>query len=483
MKDCSNTFWEKGENDPEVDEWVNKNKRNLHDLSDNEFVKLFQWAHVWSGGKNFWDTLRQRVAERFPELVIYPALRETLNAFEDFAGKTEEVSHIRKIETIETIERERKRINDELSKLLSKVETRKKGFDKRIKSIIEGLKKNDPGDSNRAIVQLPGVKNLAITVEKISIDLLSNVVVPVRDAFKEGFIAYDLEAKLRGSLSQNDTRHVVESYDYYSREFMNKNAARDSLKFEIKKGDKSGEKQLERVSQRCQNLYQRMREGLSNRAEFLLQKKSQTMEDAIIKLLRSETDQIAEMAKECLSNYKESRIILPEFETIIQANPIELPSNLFNLPEPKEKSNSKWEKVGTEKYSYEHDTGTCFEEIHTEWSTRDKKDWVSYKVLELPSADGMAEQWTNGISLAKDSLWEELAIWISDAFESTLNQYSDALIHFQKFFKEECDKQIMFIEENGEAEIEKWNEILERLKETRSVYNKLKDKAITKDGV
>ena len=58
MKDCSNTFWEKGENDPEVDEWVNKNKRNLHDLSDNEFVKLFQWAHVWSGGKNFWDTLR-----------------------------------------------------------------------------------------------------------------------------------------------------------------------------------------------------------------------------------------------------------------------------------------------------------------------------------------------------------------------------------------------------------------------------------------
>ncbi|MEZ4525014.1 MAG: hypothetical protein R2941_03730 [Desulfobacterales bacterium] len=36
------------------------------------------------------------------------------------------------------------------------------------------------------------------------------------------------------------------------------------------------------------------------------------------------------------------------------------------------------------------------------------------------SADGMAEQWEKGISTARDSLWEKLAEWISNAFEGVI---------------------------------------------------------------
>ncbi len=480
-KDCATTLSEREEEDPEVETWWNTYKKQLHDLPDSELKKLLRWSHDWSGGTNFWVTFKSRIAEHFPELVIYPALRETLDAFKDFAGKTEEVARIRKIVTIETIEQERKRINEELSQLLSRIENRKKGFYELIKSIIDDFKKNNTEATNRAIDKLAridkGLGDIKDIIEQIRMDLLFYIIIPVRNAFEEGIGVYDLEAKLRGSLSQNDARHVAQSYDYYSREFMTPAIAQNGLKLEVREGDDSGEKKIEKASQRCQNLYQRMRNGLSRRAEFLLQKKSQTIEGAITKLLYSETDQIAEMAKECFSNYKESRIILPEFAAIIQTNPVKLPSDLFELPELKEKNDSKWEKLGTEEYTYTK--GSCFEETLT--GTRDKYGDVLYKSLELPSADGMAEQWTNGINLAKDTLWEKLAIWISDVFESTLNQYSDALIRFRTFFEEECDKQIKFIEEKGKVEIEKWDNILERLEAAKISYENLNNQAITKE--
>jgi GTPase SAR1 family protein len=474
MEDCATTFKQKKRGNAEVKEWINKNEDELADLTDDDLTKLFCWSHDWSGGKDFWNTFRQRIAQHFPELVIYPALRETLNAFNDFAGKTEEVARIRKIETKKTIEEERKRIDEELSQLLSQIENQKKGFFGLVKRVVETV----VGNLNSADVQfraidilmeekLIGLKELPETINNIREDLFFNVIIPVREAFKEGLVAYDLEDRLGGSLSQNDARHVAQSYAYYSHNFMKPEVAQNGLKLEIKKGDNEGEKKIKTASQQCQNLYQRMREGLSRRAEFLLQKESMTIEDAIINLLRSETKEISEMAKKCLSIYKESKIILPEFETIIRTNPIELPSNLFELPQPKEKSG----------YRRTYTTGTCFEETHTEWATSDEYGTVSYRILELPSADGMAEQWTTGINLAKNSLWDNLALWINSAFESTLNQYSEAIKHFQKFIKKECDNQIKFIEEQGKAEIEKWDEILERLKNAISIYNNLRKQA------
>lgn len=141
MDDCSKTFRQKKKEMPEVKKWLNNHEDNLEELPDEGFQKLFQWAHIWSGGNDFWNTLRQRISERFPELVIFPALHETLTAFKEFAGKTGEMARIRKIETKELVEQERNRINEEMSIVLKQVEFRQQMFQVQIKSIIEDLKK------------------------------------------------------------------------------------------------------------------------------------------------------------------------------------------------------------------------------------------------------------------------------------------------------------------------------------------------------
>ncbi len=486
MDDCSKTFRQKRKEDKEVKEWLHKYEDTLDNLSDEGFKKLFQWAHIWSGGKEFWDTLRQRIDERFPELVISPALLETLNAFKEFAGKTEELIRIRKIETKELVEQERNRINEEMSAVLNQVEFRKQMFHAQIRSIIGDLKKNDPEATNRAIDSLtknfPGLGDLKNVIEDVRNDLFFNIIIPVRDAFKQGNSVYDLESVLNNSLSATNARHVAQTYDYYSREFLRPDSANNGLKFEIKKDDITGIERLEHAEQRCINLYQRMRESLSARAEFVLQKKSQKIEEIIVTVLLDESRHITEIIKNNLSSYKGAKNSLPDFALLIQTTAIQLPDNLFTLPIPQKTAASKREKIGTEQKSSTHETGSCFKDIHTEWETIDKYGNVPYHVLELPGADGMAEQWENGISIARDSLWEKLAEWISNAFEGALAQYSQALIQSQIFFEEECNKQIRILEEQGTAEMERWDTISELMKNTNSVHDELKSLTITTKG-
>ena len=476
MDDCFKIFRQKKKKNKEVKDWLNKNEDDLDKMADDDFKKLLRWAHNWSGGTQFWNTLKQRISRHFPELVIYPAVWETLIAFKDFAGKTEDVARIRKIETKEKIEEERERIAHNLSQLFYQIEDRKKEFCKSIKIDIEKLK--DPAISN-GMIRLSGSSDLNFSyIGHIREGLFFDVVNPVRDAFKQGSGVYDLEAILAGKLYSNDARRIAQSYDYYSREFMTQIHADNGLKLEFREGDEAGRKQLEKAMQRCQNLYHRMREGLSNRAELLLQKKSQTMEGIIINSLCSEIDEIVKMGEEYLGDYKKT-IISEDFDNIIQANPIQLPDNFFDLPEPVRKTKSKEEKIGTEEYTYTTDD-SCFNEQRTE--TRDKYQSISYHFLELPSADEMAEQWTSGIKLGENSLWEKLAEWITDTFESVLNRYSDTLVGFQKFVGEEFDKQIQFLEKEGEAEIKKWDEILENLEDARVLYENLKRQTITEEG-
>jgi len=109
FKDCANTIEEKieelEEENSELEEWLRKCKKEIRKgtLDGKDFLKLLQYTHEWSYGGQLWLTLRQKVAERFPELVIFPAIMGTLIAFDKFAAKTIEVAKIRKLKTREKI--------------------------------------------------------------------------------------------------------------------------------------------------------------------------------------------------------------------------------------------------------------------------------------------------------------------------------------------------------------------------------------------
>lgn len=336
-------------------------------------------------------------------------------------------------------------------------------------------------DSSRAALLTKlhqGLKDLDPAIEEVRMDLFYNIIYPVREAFKDGLKDIDLAYKLRNSLSPIDLRRVIQSYGSYSQGFMTPDAAADGLKFEARQGDEEEEERLKKASQSCRRLYQRMKEALSNRAEFILQKKSRRFEKAVASILRDEANKIAAILDKHL---KERKMFLPDFGSMIQTSDIRIPDTLFELPGLQKEVEDRVEIVG-EKTETRIEETSCLKRKREKTCTRIIRGAVSYDLLELPGAEEMAEQWAKGITLAQSDLWGKMAEWIRNAFESALDQYSDAVIRFQHFFEEECDKQVRFIEQTGQTEMKKWNQVLEELKEARTACEELRAYSITKEN-
>lgn len=482
--DCATTIRKKRKEDKEIKKWFNRYEDEIENLPEEEFRGLIRWAHEWSDGGELWLTLQQNVAERFPELVIYPSIMETLTIYDKFAAQTVEMVKIRKLNTREQIENERKKINGKLKNLRSQLEDRKQVFQDNIKDALDELKKNNTEATNKAINILgnpPGFQALIKAIDDVRLDLFETLIDPVREGFKSDCSGLTLREHIKDYIPERHTYLLANSYEEYKK-FMTPTAAKDGITIEAKKGDRDEEKQQNNVKKRCQALYQRMRESLSHRAEFVLQTKAQDLEGAVISLFRCETDKITELAKDILGNSQEIKAILPTFESMSLSTHITLPEKFFDLPDPvKKEDDSRYEFVGTEKYTYT--TSSCFgTKEHTDY--RNKYDDVSYSVLQLPNADKMAEQWNNGIEKTSNNLWKKLTIWIEHIFEIVENKQSISLTRAENFFEQEFNKQIRILEEKGKVEIEKWKKITQCLQEANKFHSLLNDQAIsTKRGV
>ncbi len=424
-KSCGNTVLSEAENDSIVLEWFNKYFMKLNalcNMDSKEFTKLLKWGHEWSNGKQLWNLLKQRISERFPELVIFPAVQGILTAFEEFCAKTEEMARIRKIQTIEVVEKERKRIQEELYNVKTQLENSRHDFREKIRASVDDFKKNKSEDTSRAISRLgspKGLKNLPFVIEEVRLDLFNNIINPIRIAFESYSTIDELRNKLQRSLTDVDLDNLVKSYDAYSRKFFTQEAALKGLKIgPIKKDDKKAKENIEEAIKRCKSLYQNMRSALSHRAEFVIQSQSQLIEQAIIDILRSETDSFVNWAKEYIG--EKIHIIFANFDSLIKSADIKLPDQFFELPEAQNiKSETKQEKIGEETFTYT--TGTCFTSNHT--GTRDKLGNIAYETLNLPSAEGMALHWDSGIKRAENSLWDKLADWMEKTFDSVLTHF------------------------------------------------------------
>lgn len=166
---------------------------------------------------------------------------------------------------------------------------------------------------------------------------------------------------------------------------------------------------------------------------------------------------------------------------MIQTSDIRIPDTLFELPGLQKEVEDRVEIVG-EKTETRIEETSCLKRKREKTCTRIIRGAVSYDLLELPGAEEMAEQWAKGITLAQSDLWGKMAEWIRNAFESALDQYSDAVIRFQHFFEEECDKQVRFIEQTGQTEMKKWNQVLGELKKARAACEELRAYSTTKEN-
>lgn len=480
LEDCSKIFRQKRREDAAVKDWLYAHEDDLEALDEGDFKRLLAWAHEWSNGAMLWKTLRQRVSQRFPELVIFPAIHPVLAAWREFGAKAEEVARIRQIKTKERLEQEQTRIQTELDRIQGHIHTRKQDFQTRIRAAADELKKTDPDANIRAINllgRLPGIESLHETIRQVRLDLVQVLINPLREAFKNNTPVGELQRILEKSLPHYHVRHLLNAYDYYSRRFMSQEAAYTGLVLRAPKGDPHGEKRQRDATDLCRILYQRMREALSHRAGFMLQSRAQEMEGSVKTVLGHEMEQIRQLARTHCPELTET--LFPDQDFLKTAQGLELPETLFELP-PAQRTEQRvaLEKTGLEPFTYE--TGSCFKTTQTGY--RDRFAQVEYQELYLPSADEMAEHWDQGIRLGSDDLWERLADWLKSAFDGILTHHGEALVRASTLFEQTFRTQLQVLEQSGHAEIARWEEHLSRLAAARGIAESLHVRALSQEG-
>lgn len=482
FEDCAKIFRHRRKSDPAVRQWLIDHEDQPEAMPDADFQRLLRWAHEWSHGTALWRTLGARVRDKFPELVIFPAVQPVLLHFREFAATVVEIAKIRKMETRETVKAESDRIQEQLTRVQADIEAFTHTFQARITEAVEDFKKNDTTATNRAIERLgnpPGLQMLPNLIEEVRLDLFRTVIDPVRQSLKANATVRDLTERLSPSLPEAHVRRLTDAYDRFSRALLSSSqTVADQVVIEAETDDWQGRTHQEAMSRLCRFLFQRVREAMVHRAEFGIQKRAGSIEAAITNLLKNETGKITRLAESHLAGVH-ADAFLPDFFFAIRSREMRMPKTLFEIPEPiLEEIESRREVTGRESYTYA--TGTCFSEEHTAY--RDIYADKAYHRLTLPSPDTMALQWDAGVKMAEESLWEHLARWIDDTFSHVLSVYTDAIVRAKDIFQQEFTRQIALLEEEGRAEIEKWDGILNLLADARSDCERLRASAMTESG-
>ncbi|PNW62159.1 UNVERIFIED_CONTAM: hypothetical protein BEN50_04455, partial [Euhalothece sp. KZN 001] len=187
-------------------------------IDDETMRNILRYAHEWSGGQQLWNTLRYRVQESFPELVIAPALNPIFYAFNSLCSKLDTIAEIRKIQDLEEIEELREKLEKtrhQVKKKIKKLSDSSKG---EIVDIKNELKENTVDSRIRVGTKLKeqgitGFEGFTDAVDEVKQDIILKLIRPVRKTLQNKDSAYELEDQLQEVISPVIARKIAKAYD------------------------------------------------------------------------------------------------------------------------------------------------------------------------------------------------------------------------------------------------------------------------------
>jgi hypothetical protein len=490
LDDCSKTFREKRKVQPEVKEWLSRYEDNLGGLQNENFEglrKIFKWGHQWSGGHEFWSNFRNRVEEKFSELVIFPAISNTLKECKNFEEKARDLSHIRKMLSEEEIDNECKLFDRKVDTFMRLSQEKKESFKAKIGEVKEGLQTSptslDEGFA-RAEKNLPELGFIDKIFGKIQDDLLTNIVVPLRGFLNEGTSTLEVQDWFSNFLESDLTRKISHSYEEVLRHctFNQKVQCDEAWHIEIRLDDSEKVKEYENKKTKLRFFFQRVRESINFRAEYLVSIESIKIKDAVSKSLNKALLEIVDESSSIidLNNSLQSEGETLKLPEILNEDKIELPEGMFSFFEAKQVEKiAKKEKVA-EKVTYKTvDEGSCFEDLKKVPQKTDVVKDVYYSKFYFPNAEDMANQWSVGIDKERIQVLESIFQWVSRLLDEALDGYKDSLFEHQKFIQQECKLQKDMLYNEGVIEKKKWDSVEESLDlELKNIYLKLYENAV-----
>lgn len=460
---------------PEMRSWL----RDMEDMVDvgnvpphAELWKLVELAREWSGGNDLWRHLRTRIEQSFSELVILPSLIEVLDTHRSLSDALKAVSKIRKIDSHAQLARERKRLDNVRQRLHQEVGATKERFRSKLSAASEGLKTGNQDVRHRLTKDLgAGFEGLLSAVNEVTGDLTRSLIAPVRDALKTNRGVYDIEEQFRDMLVPSSARDLANAYDRFSRRIPSLFRAKDAFTLSVRDDDVSAVESLRETERDARRLYQNMRAGLSDRAEFILQGQARSIQGALTSLLEQQADAIrsaclAELPDLALDQAIESARRVRSRDALL-----DLPEQFFTLPTAVEQSSQEQvEVVGQRVETETYTTGTCFKDKKTRTVAKDVTGTVTYVKLELPDEDGMARQWSDGVKAGEGSLWETLSNWMADALAESSVAFSTSIESVLLFADRTLEQQQRLAADEFDAVDALWKRIdleVERLDRAR----------------
>jgi predicted GTPase len=472
--DCAKFLKEHRKHSNEVKNWlrdiedaIDDNDDISNELLSTENLKLWvEWTWQHSGGLNLWGELRQRVNERFSEIVIAPTLIQPLASLEIFLSKLDDYSKTQRIANKVDVEKRKQELEQKFEDLQSFLEQESRKFEEQIRltiqkmtddAIIKNVEKREEvikelfGTTSDNKKLMTAEKELRNVVFDIREDLIDEIIEPVQNYYTDTeFGVSELEGLLSKVLPPEYTKQIVKAAELYQRSAMSGQAIKEGICKKVRKDNESDVSEIKKIEKIAHNLFKEMRAGLANRASYMLQTRDYAMQESMKVLLSKGTVEIEkcintelpEAASTLLSIYRQK---------IAEVNLDSLPDNIFTLGETKiedsiDEITKTIDQTVNEKRTYT--TGSCFESQHTEYVDVVKKvdvvENVEMVTLQLPNVEKMVEMWGQGIDKAETVLWRTVGEWFSKSAKQQNDLFQDALkeaqAHLLNLFTQRLDQ-------------------------------------------
>ncbi len=487
LADCSSLIRLHTSEDRKLKSWFRKLEDKVDEgraIDDTSMRKVLFHVYDWSGGKQLWQCMKERIQESFSELVILPTLIEVFEGYDLLVQAIDVELKIRKISEKEELETKRQSVIAGSERLKEEVKNVRDWFLYDVNKIIAAVKADDAKKRSELEQYLKQkeykISSLLDVVREVETDLIENLIAPVRDALQENQRTYELEEQLAEVVTPPKAKAVAKAYDLVGRKLSN--FGKGNLEYFVKqvRRDQQGEiRNLEAAERAVRSLYYAMSKAMATRAEFALQGQAKHFETSLESLVKVVTKELKEACQHELPTLNLDQGIMTNLESYLSHNPPQLPEELFSFAADIEQSSTKKrEKVGEKQVTEVEEKGSCFKKEETKTVTKDVHEDIEYQELKLPNYKNMARQWADGLSKGKDHLWDVLDDWISSYLNQVTEECDRAINKVSKVAEEAFDKQLQVINQDAVTQAEYWHKFEGELNLVKVVYQQLKQEAV-----
>ena len=385
-------------------------------------------------------------------IVPLEPLTGCINSAREISSALDVIINIRKIQTLEGVDRQRKYIQEKQEQCKEAINQVAQSFIDDITGLLNQVASADGTPESLSKIEekarekgWQGFPDFIDFVDEQVKDLINKIVAPIRDALKEKIGVYQLEDSLKELIPAHIANLVARSCDLTRRTLRGCERQGNSLVLKVlveEKTEKLYEK-IERAERAVLALYQGVRDALEHRAEFLLQAKAQTFERFANSLISQLVAKLIEAMEEILTASEKDKLgtwELIQTGVMLRSEPLHLTQDVFLF-----NKGAKIETIKKDKTSIVEESRSCFGG-KTYKTTKVGTEF--YQQLIVPSFDGMAEEWARGADAGKQRLWQVLKEWLVGYMKKLREATQELVRKALDLSMDELDRQREMIDEN-----------------------------------